>query len=123
METRLLKEAQDTYMPWVDSESGFANETSFVSKADSACKDKIRRTMMKMLDESKAVNNARSVQLYWLINFAENVRTLWFLRPEWMATLAAVQGEKEAALKVQALNPLFHKVIPESLIARESRFT
>jgi hypothetical protein len=122
METRFIDEIPHTYMPFSNSEPGFPTESANTSKGDAACKEKIRTAMMDTLEKAGAVTNARSVRLFWLINFAENVSTLWFLRPEWMSTLAAVQGEKTAISLLKKIDPLFHKVIPKSLVARGLRF-
>ncbi len=57
------------------------------------------------------------------IQYAPDLEALWYLRSDWMATIAATQGEASAAAQVRLLNTSFSGLLPDGLQSRPSHLS
>jgi hypothetical protein len=57
------------------------------------------------------------------IQYAPDLEALWYLRSDWMSTIAATQGEAAAAAHVRRLNNSFSGLLPEGLQSRPSHLS
>jgi hypothetical protein len=77
--------------------------------------EQIRVTMLEILGSGGCALNPR---LRRRLQFAVDTESLWYLRSDWMATLAATQGEQAAKRHVDRINILFEGLLPEGLQSR-----
>lgn len=81
--------------------------------------EQIRETMLETLgDEGMQLRPTLSRRL----RYAADTESLWYLRSDWMATLAATQGEAAAKRHVERINVMFEGLLPAGLQSRP-RFT
>ncbi len=57
------------------------------------------------------------------IQYAPDLEALWYLRSEWMAAIAATQGEAAASAHVRRLNISFSGLLPDGLQSRPSNLS
>ncbi len=77
----------------------------------------IRESMLEVMGES---GSALRPVVRRRIQYAPDLEALWYLRSDWMATIAATQGEAAAAAHVRRLNINFQGLLPEGLQSRPS---
>jgi hypothetical protein len=78
--------------------------------------ERVRQAMLLVVEEYGGENHYR---LDMKINFARDIAELWYLRPELMHVVAAVQGEEVARDCVAKITALFKK---HHLGGKSSRF-
>jgi hypothetical protein len=82
--------------------------------------EEIRDQMLDILGDSGA---ALRPVVRRRIQYAPDLEALWYLRSDWMATIAATQGEAAAAAHVRRLNIRFSGLLPEGLQSRPSHLS
>ncbi len=80
----------------------------------------IREDMLDIMGEAGA--SLRPV-VRRRIQYAPDLEALWYLRSDWMSTIAATQGEAAAAAHVRRLNNSFSGLLPEGLQSRPSHLS
>lgn len=76
-----------------------------------------------MLDALAEKGSALNPVLVRRLQFAPDVESLWYLRSDWMSTLAATQGEGAALAHVQKLSRRFVGLVPDGMQFRPSNFS
>jgi len=79
--------------------------------------EEIRASMMVALGDSSAFEFSHVSRR---IRYASDIQTLWYLRGDLMAVLAAREGETNARGKIQAISALFDGLLPRGLAVRNS---
>jgi hypothetical protein len=79
--------------------------------------EQIRESMLDILGEAGA---ALRPVVRRRIQYAPDLEALWYLRSDWMSTVAATQGEVAAAAHVRRLNISFQGLLPDGLASRPS---
>ena len=82
--------------------------------------EEIRENMLDILGEKGA--ELRPV-VRRRIQYAPDIEALWYLRSDWMTTVAATQGETAAAGHVRRINASFSGLLPEGLQSRPSNLS
>jgi hypothetical protein len=86
------------------------------SLLDSATED-IRESMLGLLDSAQARDHGPLVRR---IRYANDVQSLWYLRGDLMAAVAALRGETAAREKVASVTAQFRGLLPRGLDSRPS---
>ncbi len=73
----------------------------------------VREAMLEALGEDGAKANP---QLTRKLKYMHDAHALWFARAEMVAVLSQLHGEAFAVNRVQALSPVFHGLVPKSLV-------
>lgn len=79
--------------------------------------EEIRAAMMVALGDSSAFEFSNVSRR---IRYANDIQTLWYLRGDLMAVLAAKEGETHARAKIQSISGLFEGLLPRGLTVRHS---
>jgi hypothetical protein len=79
--------------------------------------EEIRERMLDILGEGGAKLHPLVCRR---IQYGPDLEALWYMRSEWMAAIAATQGEAAAAAHVRRLNTSFSGLLPEGLQSRPS---
>jgi hypothetical protein len=82
--------------------------------------ENIREDMLSVMGEAGA--ELRPV-VRRRIQYAPDLEALWYLRSDWMSTIAATQGELAAAAHVRRLNNSFSGLLPDGLQSRSSHLS
>ncbi|GLS13002.1 MULTISPECIES: hypothetical protein [Hydrogenophaga] len=73
----------------------------------------VRQAMLRALGEDGAQLNP---QLHRRLQYLHDAHALWYARAEMVAVLSRLHGEAVAVGTVRQLTPVFHGLIPRSLI-------
>jgi len=78
--------------------------------------EEIRMAMLEELgfDAPEFAPTSRRIQ------FAPDLQTLWYLRGDLMAVLAAKEGETAASRRIQTISAMFDGLLPRGLSTRNS---
>jgi hypothetical protein len=79
--------------------------------------EEIRTSMLDALGDSSAFEFSHVNRK---IRYADDIQTLWYLRGDLMAVLAAKEGESQAQRKIRAISCLFEGLLPRGLTVRTS---
>jgi hypothetical protein len=77
----------------------------------------IRESMLLALGEA---GTKQFTQVTRRIRYANDIQTLWYLRGDLMAALAAMHGEAAARQKIASITAQFQGLLPNSLGSRAS---
>lgn len=77
----------------------------------------IRRTMLEQLKTHCA--NAYQT-LHWRVTYADDLQSLWYLRGDVMAAIAAYAGESTARRIMDEISSMFHGLLPKALTTKTS---
>jgi hypothetical protein len=91
-------------------------ESGADSELDSQTDD-IRESMLALLEPCGAVRHANLIRR---IRYADDPQSLWYLRGDLMAALAASQGERAAREEVLSITAQFEGLVPRALNSRPS---
>jgi hypothetical protein len=80
----------------------------------------IRDDMLEILGEDGAMLRPAVRRR---IQYASDLESLWYLRSDWMSTIAVTQGEAAAAEHVRRINIQFSGLLPHGLQSRPSSFS
>jgi hypothetical protein len=97
---------------------GAVSGPTHASKAELFCRtEEIRSSMLDTLRHGSAtlVPNLQN-----RIECAADIQALWFMRSDWMASIAVTQGETAARAHLIALNSRFSGLLPDGLQSRPS---
>lgn len=87
------------------------------SMLESGAED-IRESMLKLLGDA---GPKHFPQITRRIRYASDVQSLWYLRGDLMASLAAMHGESAARKQVASVTAMFRGLLPNGLDSRPSR--
>jgi hypothetical protein len=79
--------------------------------------EEVRESMLLVLGEA---GPKHFPQVTRRIRYANDIQTLWYLRGDLMAALAATDGEMAARTKIAAVTARFQGLLPSSLHSRPS---
>lgn len=77
----------------------------------------IRSTMLLQLKTHCA--NAYQT-LHWRVTYADDLQSLWYLRGDVMAAIAAYAGEATARKVIDDISGMFHGLLPKALTVKTS---
>lgn len=73
----------------------------------------VRQAMLDALGEDGAQINPK---LKHRLMYLHDANALWYARADMMATISRLHGEAKAAEAVRKMSPLFHGLIPKSMM-------
>jgi hypothetical protein len=82
--------------------------------------DELRDSMVKLIE---SISNFQATRAAQRIRYATDLQSLWFLRTELMAVLAARYGEATARERLDALTEQFEDLLPKRLRSRATSLT
>lgn len=106
-----------TWKPTLHSIYGFLGRGRQPEQTGPSPVAEIQRVMTAALGAS---GERRLIDMVWKIHVADDVRSLWYLRADLMAVLAAHYGEGEARDRLNQISQQFEGLLPRGMSSRYS---